>query len=288
MTYNAYNAFHDSFTETIKHAIQVPDSFLRPVISQGDIRGEYLYTDYLNSLSAHEVVGRNSDTQNVEAEFDTRRVGLKTYAVAPLIDPQDVVFLMRDPAGRVKEACLMAINRAIDSLIYTAFDATVTTGREGASTEAYDTSNTVTAGSGLTVAKLREIKTVLDGNNMIHKGDTRYILCTTNQIDNLLGEEKATSADYATVKALAQGEINSFMGFEFIMGPTSLVTASGGVRKCFFWTKQSMFYGVGSDVKVRVTERPDKNHSTQIHVTFMANALRQYEEGVGIVNCTES
>src|SRR5690606_14720954 len=71
------------------------------------------------------------------------------------------------------------------------------------------------AGSGLNIATLIRLKEMFDGNEVDEEAK-RYIAVTSRQISNLLNQTEVTSADFNTIKALVKGEVNSFMGFEFI------------------------------------------------------------------------
>jgi hypothetical protein len=72
------------------------------------------------------------------------------------------------------------------------------------------------AASGLTLAKLIEAKEILDSGN-VDPSIPRYIACSPKQVTDLLNNTTVTSSDYNTVKALAMGEINTFVGFNFIV-----------------------------------------------------------------------
>ena len=67
--------------------------------------------------------------------------------------------------------------------------------------------------SNLNVGKLIAAKKALDANNVPF--DDRHIIVHANNLSGLLGDERAISGDFATVKALVAGEINTFLGFRF-------------------------------------------------------------------------
>lgn len=66
--------------------------------------------------------------------------------------------------------------------------------------------------SAFTVDKLRQIKAYYTS---IGVGSDLHIMADSTAMDEMLGQERATSADYANVKALVNGDINTFMGFTF-------------------------------------------------------------------------
>lgn len=66
----------------------------------------------------------------------------------------------------------------------------------------------------LSVEALRNASKILNQHG-VPKQD-RFFIHNAQQLDDLLGSTQITSSDYNTVKALVNGEINTFMGFEFI------------------------------------------------------------------------
>lgn len=69
------------------------------------------------------------------------------------------------------------------------------------------------ANSNLNVAKLRRAKALLDDEGVPSTG--RHILHSPFGLEAMLGETAATSADFNTVRALVNGEIDTFVGFRF-------------------------------------------------------------------------
>ena len=57
----------------------------------------------------------------------------------------------------------------------------------------------------------------------------RFIIVGPIQISDLLAVTQATSSDYASVKALVNGEIDTFMGFKFVV--SNRLSKTGNLRK---------------------------------------------------------
>jgi len=73
---------------------------------------------------------------------------------------------------------------------------------------------------GLTLAKLIETKSIL-GQNETPMGEQKYFVHRQEQLDDLLNNvSQVSDADFANVKALINGEVNYFMGFEFVQTQT--------------------------------------------------------------------
>jgi len=99
---------------------------------------------------------------------------------------------------------------------------------------ASSTSNTVSNDIGgtdtnLNLEKLLAAKKALDANNV--PPQDRHMVIHANNLSALLGETEVTSSDFASVKALVNGEINTFLGFNFhVLGDR----AEGGLTVGFF------------------------------------------------------
>lgn len=105
----------------------------------------------------------------------------------------------------------------------------------------------------LTVAKIREAKKYMDAQGVPQTGRTFVI--SASGLYGLLGEEKATSADYASVKALVSGEINTFLGFNFIMIEDRVeggLALASNIRDGFAYHRDSIGLGIGMDITTDV------------------------------------
>ncbi len=142
------------------------------------------------------------------------------------------------------------------------------------------------AGTNMNIEKLRAAAKAMNDNNVPAEG--RHLLMHSSQLDALLGETEVTSADFATVKALVRGEINSFMGFNIItMGDRD----EGGVpkpstRSCFAWHQDSMGYAESMSQKSEVNYIPEKT-SFLVSSMFSAGAVAIDDEGIVKISCTE-
>ena len=142
------------------------------------------------------------------------------------------------------------------------------------------------AGTNMNIEKLRATAKAMNAKNVPSEG--RYLLMHASQLDALLGEAEITSQDFASVKALVRGEINSFMGFNILtMGDRD----EGGVpkpstRSCFAWHKDSMGYAESMSQKTEVNYVPEKT-SFLVSSMFSAGSVTIDAEGLVQVTCTE-
>ena len=108
----------------------------------------------------------------------------------------------------------------------------------------------------LTVAKLRKL-IELFGNFNVPNGD-RYIACTYNQIQSLLADEKVTSTDYVSIKALLSGDLDTYLGFKFLkLGDSNDVAKlpkTGDDRTCYAWHRDSVGIAFNMDPTTWIKE----------------------------------
>ena len=114
----------------------------------------------------------------------------------------------------------------------------------------------------------------------------RTIVVGPRQITDLLGTTEVTSSDFNTVKALANGEINQFMGFNFIV--SNRLAISIKQKRMFAFTNDAIKLALGKDVMTRIDERSDKGYATQVYVCMTMGATRLEDEKVVTIQAHEA
>lgn len=99
------------------------------------------------------------------------------------------------------------------------------------------------------------VATLTKSAELLNKVETpmedRFFICDEAKLKELLDDSTLTSADYASVKALQTGEINTFMGFTFkIVGSARAEGGLGG--NAYAMHKSALGHAVGIDMKTRV------------------------------------
>ena len=102
----------------------------------------------------------------------------------------------------------------------------------------------------------------------------------------MLAITQITSADYNSVKALVQGQIDTFMGFKFIR-TQRLGTDTNGNRQVLAFNQSALGLAVGSDISTKISERADKNYATQVFLSMTIGATRVEDEKMVEIACTE-
>jgi hypothetical protein len=194
--------------------------------------------------------------------------------------------MLISPQSEYAMAGAWAMGRAMDDAIIGAATGNAFGGVSGGTTIALPAAQQIAVNaSGLTLAKLIEAKEILDGND-VDPDEPRFMIVTSKQMTNMLNETKITSADYASVKALVQGQIGTFLGFNFIR-TERLGLDGNGDRQVLAFTKSAIGLAVGADVSTRISERADKNYATQVFLSMTIGATRIEDEKMVEIACTE-
>jgi hypothetical protein len=283
-------AFVNQFSSNVQMLSQQMGSLLRTAVDVETVNGEKAFFDQVGSAAAVLRTSRHADTPLIETPHSRRMVTMADYEYADLIDDQDKVRMLIDPTSTYSRAAAAAMGRAMDDVIISAALGNAKTGKDGGTTTAFDTSNQqIGVGSpaaGLTLAKLLEAKEILDSND-VDPSIPRYIVVSPKQISDLLGDTTVTSSDYNTVKALAQGELTQFVGFNFITSNRLGVDGSS-YRRVIAFAMDGIKLAIGKEPTARIDERADKSYATQVYYCQSVGATRMEEAKVVEVLCSEA
>ena len=286
MSTQVTTAFVQQYSANVQMLSQQMGSRLRDAVRVENMTGKNAFFDQIGSATAQKRTSRHADTPQLDTPHARRRVSLVDYEYADLIDDQDKVRMLIDPTSAYAMASAAAMGRAMDDELIAAATGTAFTGETGSTSTALPAAQQIASGSDdLTLDKLIEAKKILDLAD-VDPSINRYIAVGPNQIESLLNNTTVTSSDFNTVKALVQGDIDTFLGFKFIV--TNRLAKSGNDRTCFAWAEDGLALGVGKDIMARIDERSDKGYATQVYYCMSIGATRMEEEKVVQILCDES
>ena len=287
MSFQVSTAFVQQYTTNVSLLLQQRGSKLRDAVTVGSYTGKAAKAvEQIGAVTAQARTSRHADTPLISTPHDARWVFPTDYEWADMIDDQDKLRMLIDPTSPYAVNGAYALGRAMDDLIITAALGTSMTGENGSTSTSFATATQQIAvgGTGLTIAKLRQARRILMGNEVDVAMDPLYIAVTATQLDELLGTTEVTSSDYNTVKTLVSGDIDTFLGFKFIQCER-LGTDGSGDRRCIAWAKSGMHLGMWNDITTKISERADKSYATQVYVKGTFGATRTEEEKVVEIIC---
>ncbi len=260
---------------------------------ESGIVGQSKSVERMGKAEAYDITSRHADTKFVEVPHSRRWIDLQDKGWAELIDKLDKVRLLADPTGGYATLANAALNRQQDSIIIAAARGNA---RTNAGLSVLPTTQKIAVGgSSLTLAKLLTTKEVLDTNEVDDdasmqadgQGGTpsRVMVVNSKMLTNLYGTTEIKSIDYNSVKALANGSIDTFLGFKFVRTELVPKDATATTGYAMAWSRSCVALGIGQEISASVDKRPDKNNAWQVFADMSIGAARLEDEGVVEIAC---
>ena len=297
-------AFVKSFSAALYQLSQQKTSKLRPICRTETFTGEQMFVERIGAADGYWLNERHADTKLVNTPHSSRRVDIRPARWADLIDNPDKVRTLIDPTNPYIQTGVMALNRIMDDVITQAIFG-IAYDKSGTAVTSYDTGEctiikadeTVVTGSamsasstptGMSVSKILLAKHILDKAD-IDPDRQRYIICSSDAMNQMLNTDKLTSYEFNELKALVNGSINTFAGFKFIqvnrlnkLGATTYggkynSDGSASSNSEIHWAavaEGAVVLGLGEDIQAKVSERDDKNYATQVYASMDIGAVR--------------
>jgi hypothetical protein len=297
VSFQVTEAFVQKYSNNMMLRAQQRGSRLRSAVTVETGVGKSYSFDYVGAVTAAQIVDRGGDSPQIDTPHNRRWVTLSGYETGDLIDSIDKVAMLADPESKYVETHGAAMGRAMDDVVIAAALGTSVTGETGTSTVSFPSGNQVavnswkygsgTGNAGLTISKLIEARNILVQAEGLQPGEEITLVCAQKQISNLLSTTEATSEDFASVKALVKGDIDTFMGFNFIRSER-LATDGSGYRRVLAFAKSGIGLAIGKDITAQIDRRPDKRFSWYAYFQMFIGATRLEEEKVVEIKCLET
>lgn len=260
---------------------------------EAGITGASKSVERMGATDAYDITSRHTDTKFVEVPHSRRWIDLADKGWAELIDKLDKIRLLADPSAGYSAMAMAALNRATDDIIIAAARGFA---RTNAGLSALpSTQKIAVGGSNLTLAKLLSTKEILDANEvdddasmaMDGQGATasRVMVVNTKMLTNLYGTTEIKSVDFNNVKALCNGQIDTFLGFKFVRTERLPKDATATTGYALAWSRSCVALGIGQEMSASVDKRPDKNNAWQVFADMSIGATRLEDEGVVEIAC---
>jgi hypothetical protein len=321
MAVNIDVSFVNQYKDAVYMNAEINGGKFSGKIREESITGEAAFYETLDSVFAEAAGAQFADSPIGDIVHGRRQVVPVDLEVGLMLDNWDKVKTLASFEGRYVKRMVEALMRKKDIATLTGALGTAQTGKAGATatpfafaSQSIPISTGGTGQVGLNVAKLKAAKALFwaNGVNIEDPDKKLYMVCSGKQIEDLLNDDEAINSDYASVKALVNGDINQFMGFEIIRSelvpyvsaittdlPTAVEldwtatdvpkdTSVTEVRACFAYAKDSVLCATNPDITSKVAERSDKRFNWYAYSALGVGAVRMEEKGVVLIGCDET
>ena len=280
MSISLSNAFVTLFDAEVKQAYQGKAMLVPAVRQRRGVEGSTVKFPKVGRGVATVRVPQ-TDVTPLNVGFSSVTLTLADFNAAEYSDIFSQAKVNFDERQELVQVVAGAMGRRQDQMILDALD--------GSSTSLTVANSIGGATTNMNIAKLREAKRLLDKGNV--PPDGRHIIIHANGLSNLLSETSVTSSDFNSVKALVQGEINTYLGFTFhVLGDRS----EGGLpidgsldRTCYAFHKDAVGYGEGIAMRTEINYIAEKT-SWLVNEVFSAGAIAIDDEGIVKITCRET
>lgn len=275
------------YQDTIALLAQQLDSRFRgAVMVDSNFRGEKKFYDQYSTDEMVEITSRYEDTPVQLPNHDRRMVTPRYFVSNTLEDPADALQMTIDPKSTYMQAKKASAERKLDDIVVAALGGTAYSGQNGTTSNTLSGTSLIAAGgTGMTKAKLIQAKVTLDENEV--EKENRSLALSASQLGDLLNTTEVTSSDYNVVKALVEGTVNTWLGFQMLQNERLTVDGSSA-RKCYAFQKKGIQLAISKDAEGRIDERADKNYAWQVYLRLVLGAVRLEEDRVIEIKCVET
>ena len=271
------NAFVQLFDAEVKQAYQASRALAGVTRERANVEGNQVKFPKIGKGTATVRVPQ-TDVTPLNVSYSQVTASMSDYIAAEYSDIFHQAKVNFDERRELVQVVGNAIGRRMDQLVLDALNA--------ASSPSTVATSVGGAGTNMNLAKLLAAKKALDAKNVPAEG--RCMIIHANGLAALLDEPELTSSDFATVKALSMGEIDTFLGFKFIMlGDRD----EGGLplpstRTNFAFHRDAIGLGISRNQKSEINYVPEKT-SFLVSSMFSAGAIAIDDEGIVQISSTE-
>lgn len=265
------------YKANVELLFQQEGSLLRPCVREEPGKGKIIYFELIAPTAAVKRTVRHQLTPHTPSVHSRRGCIMDDYEWNDYVDDQDKIRMLINPESPYARNGAYALGRSLDIEVYSKLRGNALSGEDGSTVVALPAAQKIAHGSlGMTFEKILQAHRML-GRNKVPTRDRCFIIEPFG-IEDLLALPELTNSDYATVKALATGEVNSFMGFQWVNYLE--MAAESNVFYAVAMHKDSAGLAMGEDVMTRIDELPERSYTTQVYLRSTFGAVRIQDEGV--------
>lgn len=257
------------FDSMVKHAYQ-GSSLLRPAVTvRNNVVGDtYKFRNMGKGLANQKSTSDLVTPMDVSHSFATAT--LSNWNAPEYTDMFDAAEVNFDEKQELANTIANSLGRRCDQLVIDAMDAETTYA-----------ATVVEGGTNLTTAKVIDAQVALRRQGV--PNSELFAVVNAGGLDGLLNQEEVTSSDYANVKALVNGDVDTFGGFKFIVVEDRAeggLTVAANIVDSYFFHRSAVGLAIGIDMKTSVDWIADRT-SWLCNGALKAGAVSR--DGLGIV-----
>ena len=257
------------FDSMVKHAYQNSGLLKGAVTVRNNVVGDtYKFRNMGKGLANQKSTSDLVTPMDITHSFATAT--LQNWNAPEYTDMFDAETVNFDEKQELASTIAQSLGRRCDQLVIDAMDAETTY------------AGTVVAGTtNLTTAKVIAAQVALRAQGV--PNSNLFAAIQAQGLGGLLNQEEITSVDYNNVKALVNGDVDTFGGFKFVVIEDRVeggLSETGNVVDSYFFSQDAVGLAIGIDIKTDVDWIADR---TSWLCNGMLKAGAVSRDGLGIV-----
>lgn len=243
------------FDSMVKHAYQNASLLRNAVTVRNNVVGDTYKFRAMGKGTASARGTTQTDVTPMNVAHSLITATLANYVAPEYTDIFDQAEVNFDEKQELAKTIAGALGRRLDDIVISAMDAATPAATVGVGT-------TALAAEDLIDAKVELVKGGVGSADL-------YCAISGAGLAGLLADEKVSSADYQNVKALVNGEVNTFAGFNVIVIEDRTVgglTTTADVTAGYAFAKDAIGLAIGVDNKTTIDYVPEK-------VSYLCNGM---------------
>ena len=257
------------FDSLVKHAYQNAGLLKGAVTVRNNVVGDtYKFRNMGKGLANQKSTSDLVTPMDITHGFATAT--LQNWNAPEYTDMFDAQTVNFDEKQELASTIAQSLGRRCDQLVIDAMDA-----------ETVYAGTVVEGGTNLTTAKVIEAQVALRAQGV--PNSNLYAAINAQGLGGLLNQEEITSSDYNNVKALVNGDVDTFGGFKFVVIEDRAeggLTEAANIVDSYFFSQDAVGLAIGIDIKTDVDWIADR---TSWLCNGMLKAGAVSRDGLGIV-----
>jgi len=246
------------FDSMVKHAYQNASLLRDAVTVRNNVVGDTYKFRAMGKGTAAARGTTSSDVTPMNVAHSLATATLTNFVAPEFTDIFDAAEVNFDEKQELAQTIAGALGRRLDQLVIDSMNAVAP-----ADITSVGTGTTGLSPDDLVSAKIELVKAGVGAGDL-------FCVLNGKGLSDLLGAEKTSSSDYANVKALVNGEIDTFAGFKVITMEDrtegGLAVAGDGEVSAYAFAKDAVGLAIGVDNKTTIDYIPEK-------VSFLCNGM---------------
>ena len=257
------------FDSMVKHAYATK-GLLKPFVT---VRNNVVGDTYKFRNMGKGLANQKSTSDLVtpmDVSYDFAIATLQNWNAPEYTDIFDATEVNFDEKQELASTIAQSLGRRCDQLVIDAMDAETTYA-----------GTVVAGGTNLTTAKVIDAQVALRAQGV--PNSNLYAAINAQGLGGLLNQEEITSSDYNNVKALVNGDVDTFGGFKFVVIEDRAeggLTEAANIVDSYFFSQDAVGLAIGIDIKTDVDWIADR---TSWLCNGMLKAGAVSRDGLGIV-----